>query len=184
MAAPNSISLLYSCGPLQASVLSSPIMPLVAPGSPLRVMTGQMPRPHSRQDYALFLLLIALMCGAVLLGLFTGPPASSSSVSAGGLHAVGPGLRNGEIDVGPRGDGDAGETSADSFWRQPAVIAALGEHAMHGDDRGGSAKGREGSRASMVYSMPHFLIVGVQKCGTSALYFGLCAHPNITCAAY
>eukprot|EP01147_Barroeca_monosierra_P001185 gene1185-4399_t len=31
--------------------------------------------------------------------------------------------------------------------------------------------------------IPNFLIIGVQKCGTSALYFSLCKHPNVTCAA-
>ena len=35
-----------------------------------------------------------------------------------------------------------------------------------------------------VFRLPQFLIVGVQKCGTSALYFSLCLHPNVKCAAY
>jgi hypothetical protein len=33
-------------------------------------------------------------------------------------------------------------------------------------------------------AVPQLLIVGVQKSGTSALYFGLCMHPNVSCAAY
>ncbi len=33
-------------------------------------------------------------------------------------------------------------------------------------------------------AIPQLLIVGVQKCGTSALYFALCLHPQVACAAY
>lgn len=32
--------------------------------------------------------------------------------------------------------------------------------------------------------IPAYVIVGAQKSGTSALYFGLCEHQNISCSAY
>eukprot|EP00038_Savillea_parva_P030271 m.76653 g.76653 ORF g.76653 m.76653 type:complete len:399 (-) comp9083_c0_seq2:1680-2876(-) len=38
---------------------------------------------------------------------------------------------------------------------------------------------------AIVSTLPHYLIVGVPKAGTSVLYFGLCGvHPNITCASF
>eukprot|EP00041_Stephanoeca_diplocostata_P019330 m.414821 g.414821 ORF g.414821 m.414821 type:complete len:398 (-) comp21275_c1_seq2:1829-3022(-) len=38
---------------------------------------------------------------------------------------------------------------------------------------------------STIYSkIPAYVIVGAQKSGTSALYFGLCEHQNVTCSAY
>ena len=47
-----------------------------------------------------------------------------------------------------------------------------------------SASNQQPRRHVEPLSMPQLLIIGVQKCGTSALYFGLCLHPNVSCAAY
>lgn len=35
-----------------------------------------------------------------------------------------------------------------------------------------------------VFALPQFMIIGVQKCGTSALYFALAMHPNVTASAF
>eukprot|EP00045_Choanoeca_perplexa_P011723 m.125421 g.125421 ORF g.125421 m.125421 type:complete len:351 (+) comp15738_c1_seq2:54-1106(+) len=41
-----------------------------------------------------------------------------------------------------------------------------------------------GDLASPLWRLPQLLVIGFMKSGTSALYYALCEHPSVACAAY
>eukprot|EP00049_Salpingoeca_infusionum_P007061 m.115150 g.115150 ORF g.115150 m.115150 type:complete len:427 (+) comp13553_c0_seq9:171-1451(+) len=66
--------------------------------------------------------------------------------------------------------------------RYPSVDAAL--HDIYLPAKHVDAKSLNPFEFKKALTLPQLMIIGVQKSGTSAMYFSLCLHPQVNCVAY